>query len=371
MDRRAACRDVRPDRGRRPEARRRHLLGADERGVAGERAVLPVAAKDGAGEVTRSVHRAAHGGAGEAVDRPRLWAILARGGGISHTASPRSRVPKDDSSDRAQPAGAPGQTILGRFRIERTLGHGGMGEVLLAHDLLLRRRIALKRLRSEGAEGEALRSAVLREARRASQVNDPRIAAIYDVLDLENDVFIVMEYVEGTTLRERMAGPLPAAEFWDIATQCVDAVAGAHDHGILHRDIKPENLIVTPDGRIKILDFGIARRAEMEHGTPTAVTTIMTIEGRAPLIAGTPQYMAPEAHYGARLDARADIFSLGTLFYELLTGRNPFAGPSYDAVLERVMNAVPVPASDVNPSVGPGLSAVIARMMAKDPAERY
>jgi tetratricopeptide (TPR) repeat protein/tRNA A-37 threonylcarbamoyl transferase component Bud32 len=246
-----------------------------------------------------------------------------------------------------------------------------MGEVLLAHDTLLKRRVALKRVRADGVEGAAPRSAVLREARRASQVNDPRIAAIYDVLDLESGVLIVMEYVEGTTLRERMSGPLPVAEFWDIAIPCVEAVAAAHDHGIIHRDIKPENLIVTPDGRIKVLDFGIARRAEMDQGTPTAVTTTMTIEGRAPFIAGTPQYMAPEAHYGGRLDARADIFSLGTLFYELLTGRNPFSGLSYTVVLGRVMNTVPEPASNVNHSVGPGLSAVIARMMAKDPAERY
>jgi len=280
-------------------------------------------------------------------------------------------VPRDDAPEPALPASTPGQTILGRFRVEKTLGHGGMGEVLLAHDLLLRRRVALKRLRAEGVEGAAPRSAILREARRASQVSDPRIAAIYDVLDLEHDVLIVMEYVDGTTLRERMSGPLSVTEFWDIATRCVEAVAAAHDHGIIHRDIKPENLIVTRDGQIKVLDFGIARRAEMDHGTPTAVTTIMTIEGRAPFIAGTPQYMAPEAHYGGRIDARADVFSLGTLFYELLTGRNPFSGPSYTVVLERVINAVPEPASDVNPAGGPGLSAVIARMMAKDPAERY
>ena len=269
---------------------------------------------------------------------------------------------------------APGEIIRQRYRVERVLGRGGMGEVVLAQDTLLHRRVALKRLRSDGAEGDARRSAILREARRASQVSDPRIAAIYDVLELERDVLIVMEYVDGTTLRARAGSPLPLPEFWDLARQSVAAVGAAHARGVVHRDIKPENLMLTGDGRIKILDFGIARRPDAPEGAPapfaTVSATTMTMEAQGAGIAGTPQYMAPEAHYGGRIDARTDIFSLGTVFYELLAAHNPFVAPGYQGVLERVMTLSPPPLNEVNPSVSPALAGVIARMMAKDPAQR-
>jgi serine/threonine-protein kinase len=182
--------------------------------------------------------------------------------------------------------------ILGRFRVERILGHGGMGEVLLAHDTLLNRRVALKRLRPDDSAGTNRRGAVLKEARRAGQITDRRIAAIYDVLESDDDVLIVMEYVDGTTLRERMSSPMPLDEFWTLSAQCVEAVGAAHTHGIIHRDIKPENLMLTGHGEIKILDFGIARRVETADG-PIAPNTTSTTLGRAPVGAGTPQYMSP------------------------------------------------------------------------------
>lgn len=249
-----------------------------------------------------------------------------------------------------------------------------MGEVLLAHDTLLKRPVALKRLRPGDAgdvDAAERRSAVLREARRASQIGDRRIAAIHDVLTLDDDVWIVMEYVDGTNLRERMTQPISLEVFFDIATQCLDALGAAHAHGVVHRDIKPENLMLTTDGQIKVLDFGIAKRAEAADGMPATITTTTASHRDDGLVVGTPQYMAPEAHYGGRIDERTDLFSLGVVFYELLTLRHPFAGATYDAVLHQIMNATPARACDLDPRVGGRLSDVVGKMIEKDPAQRY
>jgi len=261
--------------------------------------------------------------------------------------------------------------IRQRYRIERVLGRGGMGEVLLAHDTLLHRHVALKRLRSGDDADDRPRSTILKEARRASQVSNPGIAAIYDVLEEQNDVLIVMEYVEGETLRSRTTTPVSVSEFRDIAAQSLAAVGAAHARGIVHRDLKPDNLMRTPEGRIKILDFGIARRPDAPDGTAPSASTITTLTAEeVGVIAGTPQYMAPEAYYGGRIDPRTDLFALGTVFYELLTADNPFRAPTFHGVRERVMTHVPRPASELNAEVTPALSAVLARMMAKEPAQR-
>ena len=262
--------------------------------------------------------------------------------------------------------------IRQRYRVERVLGRGGMGEVLLAHDTLLNRHVALKRLRSGDDADDRPRTAILKEARRASQVSAPGIAAIYDVLEEQGDVLIVMEYVEGETLRSRTTTPVSVSEFQDIAAQSLAAVGAAHARGIVHRDLKPDNLMRTPEGRIKVLDFGIARRPDAPEGTtPSTSTTSTTLTAEAVgVIAGTPQYMAPEAYYAGRIDQRTDLFSLGTVFYELLTGDNPFRAPTFHDVRERVMRHVPRPANELNAEVTPDLALVLARMMAKDPGQR-
>ncbi len=272
--------------------------------------------------------------------------------------------PPDDKTPDS--ANVPGRILLERYRIERPLGAGGMGEVLLAHDELLHRRVALKRLRTGGDDSAARRHAILKEARRLSQASDPRIAAIHDVLELDGDVLLVMEYVEGTTLREHMTRPLSPAEFWPLALPCVEALAAAHAHGLIHRDIKPENLMVTPEGSVKILDFGLAIRApQVDTTTPTMTQT------QAPRVAGTPVYMAPEAHLGKPMDERADLFSLGVVFYEMLTGTRPFVGDTYAAVLGMTLVATPLPVDERNPAVGGPLSQVVAKLLAKDPAARH
>ena len=274
-----------------------------------------------------------------------------------------------DQSDGAAGSSADpqgGAAALGRYRIERTLGQGGVGEVLLALDTLLHRRVALKRLLPSGEGRAEQRSVILKEARRASQINDRHIAAIHDVLELDDQIVLVMEYVDGLTLRQRMAEPVSLEAFWNLATQCVEGMAAAHAHGVIHRDLKPENLMVTHDGEVKILDFGIARRSGTGEGRLTTTATSLTSD-----IAGTPQYMAPEAHLGGTVDQRTDIFALGAVFYELLTTQRPFRGSTYAAVVDQVLNAEPPPVVELNPAAGLELSNLVTRMLAKDPAQRF
>jgi serine/threonine-protein kinase len=259
----------------------------------------------------------------------------------------------------------PGRLLLDRFRIERAIGSGGMGDVLLAHDTLLNRPVALKRVRSDPDGVRNVRSATLREARRASQINHPRIASIYDVIELDDEVLLVMEYVQGETLRQRMKRPLTLDDFWSLATQCAEGVAAAHAHGVVHRDIKPENLMVTDAGHVKMLDFGIARRTAGNGATTTTHTSESSHR-----IAGTPAYMSPEAHFGNAIDERTDLFGLGIVFYEMLTARHPFAAPTYAAMLHQLLNVPAAPVSDTNPAAGKSLSDLIDRMIAKDPADR-
>jgi eukaryotic-like serine/threonine-protein kinase len=271
-----------------------------------------------------------------------------------------------NTSDRdSDPSDLEGRLLLGRFRVEKALGHGGMGEVLLARDTLLGRPVALKRLSPDGEDRMTRRRAILKEARRASQINDRRIAGIYDVLDLDDDVLLVMEYVEGMTLRQRLTQPIPIDEFWSLALQCAGAMAAAHAHGVIHRDLKPENLMVTTAGEIKVLDFGIAKRSGSIPGPTTTTTATHDLE-----IAGTPQYMAPEVHLEGIVDERADIFSLGVVFYEMLTGTNPFTGSNYATIVSRIVHVTPDPVRDLNPAASPSLASVVERMLAKDPAQR-
>jgi eukaryotic-like serine/threonine-protein kinase len=250
---------------------------------------------------------------------------------------------------------------IDRFVIKAKLGSGGMGEVFLVEDTLLKRLVAIKAIRSDHTDDPSFRRRLVCEAERASQLNDERIARIYDVLEHEHGTFLVMEYVEGQTLRARLGKPLPIDEFFRLAEQCLTGVAAAHDCGILHCDLKPENIMITPAGQIKILDFGFACHA------PGSETQDSVDLSPTPL-GGTLRYMAPEVLMGDPPHKSADIFSLGVILYEALTGLHPFRAEGPLRTAGRVMHDEPGP---IGGTVLAGLDAVILRMLAKNPAERY
>lgn len=251
---------------------------------------------------------------------------------------------------------------MGRFRIGVRLGEGGMGQVYQAEDTTLKRQVAIKRLAPQFQFDERDRERFLKEAQRASALNHPNIAAIYDVLVERGEILLVMEYVEGKTLRQRVRRSVSIEEFLEIAIQCVDGLAAAHEKRIVHGDIKPENLMQTASGRIKILDFGVAKR----FAVPGATDLTESLASMRDSFSGTPAYMAPEVLTQKPYDGRADIFSLGLVFYELLGRKQPFRAESFAATLGHVLHTDPPTVDQLNPDVPAGLSALIARMMMKD-----
>ena len=254
---------------------------------------------------------------------------------------------------------------VGRFSVVARLGTGGMGEVYRARDSKLRRWVALKRVAPELYADKKSRDQLWKEALLVSRVNDPYIAGIHDVLEENGEVFLVMEYVEGQTLRERLRAPMYVPEFLSVAAQCASGVAAAHRAGIQHRDIKPENILLTPNGRVKILDFGISRRLQRTEDASTQDS--QTGHG----FSGTVSYMAPELLEQRPADERADIFSLGVVFYEALAGQNPFRSGSFLDTCNRILHEEPPPLREANPKVPPELDRIIAKMLAKRPEERY
>jgi len=202
-------------------------------------------------------------------------------------------------------------TVLGRLQVVARLGAGGMGEVWRAEDPKLRRTVAIKRVSASGTGDPAEASRLLHEGRRLSALNHPNIASVYDVLEQDGEVFLVMEYVGGQTLRQRLNQAINVNHFFEIAIQCADALTAAHERGILHGDIKPENVMLTDSGQVKLLDFGVARRLAAAGVTNTATTQALSSFAS---VGGTPSYMAPEVLMGSLPDFPADIFSLGVVF---------------------------------------------------------
>ena len=255
-------------------------------------------------------------------------------------------------------------TRVGRFAIRARLGAGGMGEVYLADDTKLKRPVALKRVAPRFRSDPSYRRRLLSEAQRASFLSDQHIARVYDVFEENDETFLVMEYVQGVTLRHSIHKPAEIKGFLNLAVQCAQALVAAHDKSIVHCDIKPENIMLTPAGQVTILDFGVAKGVA-EREDPNATETVETQTG--PLI-GTPAYMAPEVLLGKEPDGRADIFSLGVVFYEALTGRHPFRAPTSPATNERILHEGLPPLDRPVPAE---LKRILVKMLAKDPAERY
>lgn len=260
--------------------------------------------------------------------------------------------------------------LVGRFVVEGRLGQGGMGEVYLAQDTTLRRRVAIKRVPPRLRPSPSNYQQFFSEAERASQLSNQHIAAIYDILQTDTDVLLVMEYVDGQTLRSRLQqGTLTLNEFLDFAFQTADALKAAHARGVLHCDIKPENIMLTRDGEIKVLDFGISRC--LPGDAPSSSQSAPTLETSLHSISGTPAYMSPELLLQKHPDFRSDIFSLGVVFYEALTGHNPFLADSVIATADRVLRETPPPITNFIPEVPPELVRIITRMITKQASDRY
>ncbi|PYS08418.1 MAG: hypothetical protein DMG17_28985 [Acidobacteria bacterium] len=265
-------------------------------------------------------------------------------------------------------SGLIGTVVADKYLIRSCLGTGGSGEVYLADHIALDTPFALKRPKTPLGSDPQYRKRFVQEARRAVLLKHDNVARVHDVIDVGEDVFIVMEYVEGTTLRTRLddrGRPFTTDEFLPIATQCAAALAAAHEKHLVHLDVKPGNIMLTPAGQVKVCDFGVARRLSADTGGDTTTSKADWT------FAGTPAYMAPEVILSHQFDERADLFSLGTVFYEMLTGRNPFTADTVVATTARVVSDNPPPISTLNPDVDPKLERIIARMLCKDPNERY
>jgi len=263
-------------------------------------------------------------------------------------------------------------TTLGPYKIIAPLGAGGMGEVYRARDARLGRDVAIKVIPAELARDPERIKRFEQEARAAGALNHPNVCAILDIGSHEGSPFVVMELLEGETLRERLnAGPIPVRKSIDYASQVAHGLAAAHEKGIVHRDLKPENLFLTKDGRVKVLDFGLAKLTRPEVLAPAGDKPISIAATETGAILGTVGYMAPEQVRGGAADHRSDLFALGAILYELVTGKRAFHGASYFETLHAILNQEPAPLSASGREIPPGLEPIARRCLEKEPAERF
>jgi tetratricopeptide (TPR) repeat protein/predicted Ser/Thr protein kinase len=259
---------------------------------------------------------------------------------------------------------------IGHYEISQLLGKGGMGEVYLAHDTVLDRRVAIKFLTEETEGDPRARERFLREAKAAACLDHPFICQIHETGESEGRAYIVMEYVEGVTLSEKMAaGKIPLKVALQTVLEVAEALEIAHGRGIVHRDLKPANIIMTPQGHAKVMDFGLAKRIQ-PHGNALTQTLTQPITGEG-VIAGTVAYMSPEQACGAAVDGRSDIFSLGIILQEMVAGKHPFSKPTPMETLTSVMRDAPPPVRVIPKSADAPISQILEEALAKDPGQRY
>src|ERR1044071_9161193 len=260
-------------------------------------------------------------------------------------------------------------TNIGPYEIVRPLGSGGMGDIYLAEDTRLGRKVALKALPAHFTKDAERARRFQLEAKAASALSHPNIITIYEIGHLDHLHYIVFEFIDGQTLRRHMAtAPLTIAESLHIASNVAAALLAAHEAGIVHRDIKPENIMMRADGFVKVLDFGLAKLTERKAVISEASTLFQTEPG---MVMGTAPYLSPEQARGLGIDPRADIWSLGAVLYEMISGRPPFEAPTNSDVLAAILGREPVPLPRYRPEVPTELEWIIKKALRKDRDERY
>src|SRR4051794_3550392 len=264
----------------------------------------------------------------------------------------------------------PSRASFAHYQILSQIGSGGMGEVYLADDTKLGRKVAIKFLNEQFSKDEALLNRFVQEAKAASALNHPNILTVYEIGEHDNTHYISTEFIDGKTLRERMKHRLTFDEILSIAIQTAEALSAAHHAGIVHRDIKPENVMVRPDGYVKVLDFGLAKLTELGNfeGEEQTKKLVKTNPG---VVMGTASYMSPEQARGKPTDARSDVFSFGILLYEMLTGKVPFTGETMTDVLSSIISSEPPAITSIAPHLPRELQRIVQKTLKKKREQRY